>query len=57
MKRAFKIITITMAAIMSWFSPMQVTHGTDSCCAECRMMKKEDEVSVVEEAVLQNKIK
>ena len=57
MKRAFKIITITMAAIMSWFSPMQVTHGTDNCCAECRMMKKEDEVSVVEEAVLQNKIK
>ena len=38
-----------IAGLMAWFSPMQpIQHGQNGCCAEC-MMKKPDEVEMVEE--------
>jgi hypothetical protein len=37
-----------MAAIMSLFSPLSVSHGQGSCCAEC-VMKREDEIELVYE--------
>ena len=42
-----------MAALMTWFTPIQVNHGVSSCCAEC-VLKKEDEIEVVEEYVQEN---
>ena len=46
-----------MAGTMTFFSPMQMTHGTNSCCAECQF-KKEDEIEVVEEREMDlNKLK
>jgi hypothetical protein len=50
MKKLFQISGLIMAATMAWFSPLQITHGTNSCCAECTL-KKEDEIEVVEEYV------
>ena len=42
-----KLITnFTMAAVMSFFSPITTNHGQGSCCAEC-VMKREDEVELV----------
>jgi len=41
------IISFAMAALMSLFSPLTVSHGQGSCCAEC-VMKKEEEVEVVD---------
>ncbi len=46
-----KIITIlsfSMAAVMSFFSPLTVNHGQGSCCAEC-VIKREDEIELVYE--------
>ena len=42
------MLSFTMAAVMSLFSPLTVNHGQGSCCAEC-IMKKEDEVEMVYE--------
>jgi len=42
------IISFGMAAVMSFFSPLTVTHGQGSCCAEC-VMKREDEIEFVHE--------
>ena len=50
MKKAIQILGLGMAALMTWFSPLQITHGINSCCAEC-VLKKEDEIEVVEEYV------
>jgi len=50
MKKAFQILGLSMAAVMTWFSPLQITHGVNSCCAEC-VLKKEDEIEIVEEYV------
>ena len=50
MKKTLQILGLTMAGLMTWFSPMQITHGTNSCCAEC-VLKKEDEIEVVEEQI------
>ena len=50
MKKVIQIIGLGMAGLMTWFSPMQVTHGINSCCAEC-VLKKEDEIEVVDEYV------
>ena len=50
MKKAFQILGFSMAAVMAWFSPLQLTHGVNSCCAEC-VLKKEDEIEIVEEYV------
>ncbi len=49
------MLSFTMAAVMSLFSPLTVNHGQGSCCAEC-IMKKEDEVEMVyEDEEKQNK--
>jgi|TARA_B110000459_G_C16314951_1_gene360968 hypothetical protein len=50
MKKTIQIVGLAMAGLMAWFSPLQITHGTNSCCAECTL-KKEDEIEVVEEYV------
>jgi hypothetical protein len=44
-KTIFKIAGLTMAGLMTWFSPMQLTHGADGCCATCQL-KKEDETKI-----------
>ena len=43
MKKAIQMLGLGMAGLMTWFSPMQITHGVNSCCAEC-VLKKEDEI-------------
>lgn len=35
-----------MAGVMSFFSPVNVSHGDSGCCAECTF-KREDELEVV----------
>ena len=55
MNKLIQIFTFSMAALMSVFSPMQITQGSAGCCAECAM-KKEDEVEYVEEEVQEDKI-
>jgi len=50
MKKGIQILGLAMAGLMTWFSPLQTTHGTNSCCAEC-VLKKEDEIEVVEEQI------
>jgi len=42
------VLSFTMAAIMSLFSPLSASHGQGSCCAEC-VMKREDEIELVYE--------
>ncbi len=55
MKKLKLIISFVMAAVMSFFSPLNVTHGQGSCCAEC-VMKREDEIEFVyEDEESQNK--
>ena len=46
MKTIFKTISLVMASVMTFFSPISITHGEGSCCAEC-VMKREDEVEAV----------
>ena len=50
MKKTIQILGLTMAGLMAWFTPLQTTHGTNGCCAEC-VLKKEDEIEMVEEYV------
>ena len=55
MSKLTVIMSFAMAAIMSFFSPLSVSHGQGSCCAEC-VMKKEDEIELVcEDEENQNK--
>lgn len=42
------MLSFAMAAVMSLFSPLTVSHGQGSCCAECEF-KKEEEIEVVDE--------
>ena len=35
-----------MAGLMSFFSPLNISHGDAGCCAECTL-KKEEEVEIV----------
>ncbi len=49
------MLSFTMAAVMSLFSPSTASHGQGSCCAEC-VMKREDEIEFVyEDEESQNK--
>jgi hypothetical protein len=50
MKKIIQILGLGMAGVMSWFSPLQMAHGLNMCCAECQL-KKEDEIEIVEEYV------
>lgn len=47
--KILKPISLFIAGLMAWFSPLQqVPHGEGLCCAECAM-KREDEIEFVEE--------
>lgn len=46
MKKIIKFVSILMAGVMSFFSPMNASHGESGCCAECTF-KREDELEVV----------
>jgi len=48
MSKIIKLISFLMAFLMSFFSPLTMSHGQGSCCAEC-VMKREDEIEVVYE--------
>ena len=48
MKNLVKFITLSFAWIGTFFTPIQISHGENMCCAECAMMKKEDEIEVVD---------
>lgn len=49
MRKLFQFLSLTMAALMTMFSPMQaIQHGEAGCCAECAL-KKEDEIEIVDE--------
>lgn len=49
MKKFIQFISLTMAGLMTMFSPMQnIQHGEAGCCAECAL-KREDEIEVVDE--------
>jgi hypothetical protein len=48
MNKIIKITSFFMAATMSFFSPLSISHGDSGCCAECAL-KKEEEVEVVYE--------
>tara|TARA_R110000824_G_scaffold143820_2_gene311584 strand:- start:1384 stop:1554 length:171 start_codon:yes stop_codon:yes gene_type:complete len=50
MKKTIQILGLGMAGLMSWFSPLQITHGATMCCAECQL-KKEEEIEIVEEYI------
>lgn len=48
MSKVIKFVSFMMAFLMSFFSPLNITHGQGSCCAEC-VMKREDELEIVYE--------
>jgi hypothetical protein len=48
MNRILLGISFTMAWVMSFFSPLTISHGDQGCCAECTL-KKEDEIEIVDE--------
>ncbi len=48
MNKILATVSLFMAALMSFFSPLTVNHGNQGCCAECAL-KKEDEVEFVYE--------
>ena len=55
MSKLTLVMSFAMAAVMSFFSPLSVSHGQGSCCAEC-VMKREDEIELVyEDEEKQNK--
>lgn len=45
--KLIKSISLFFAWIGTFFSPIQIPQGEGLCCAECAMMKKEDEIEVV----------
>ncbi len=46
MNKVIVIMSYVMAVVMSIFSPLSVSHGSQGCCAECTL-KKEDELELV----------
>jgi len=49
MTKALRFISLTFAWIGTFFAPVQINHGENMCCAECMMMKREDEIEVVDQ--------
>lgn len=48
MNKLFNTISLFFASITAFFSPMQnIVNAGGMCCAECMMMKKEDEIEYV----------
>ena len=54
MNKVILVMSFGMAAVMSFFSPLSITQGQGSCCAEC-VMKREDEIEFVYEDEENNK--
>jgi len=50
------MLSFLMAAVMSLFAPLTVSHGQGSCCAECEF-KKEEEIEVVDVEEFKNQNK
>jgi hypothetical protein len=48
MNNIIVVMSFAMAGMMSLFSPLAMSHGSQGCCAECTL-KREDEVEVVYE--------
>ena len=49
MKKLIKILSMLMAGLMSWFSPVQMANA-GMCCAACVLIKEEEnKVEYVEE--------
>ncbi len=48
MNKVIVVMSYVMALVMSIFSPLTVSHGSQGCCAECTL-KKEDELELVHE--------
>ena len=49
MKKIIKILSMLMAGLMSWFSPVQMANA-GMCCAACVLIKEEEnKVEYVEE--------
>ena len=48
MNKIILVMSFAMAGMMSLFSPLTMSHGSQGCCAECTL-KREDEVEVVYE--------
>lgn len=48
MKKMILVVSVGMAGVMSFFSPLTVSHGSQGCCAECTL-KREDEIEYVQE--------
>jgi|TARA_R110000782_G_scaffold203922_2_gene292481 hypothetical protein len=41
MKKLIKILSLLMAGLMSWFSPIQMANA-GMCCLACQLKKEED---------------
>jgi|TARA_B110001452_G_scaffold57106_1_gene44276 hypothetical protein len=49
MRKLIKILSMLMAGLMSWFSPVQMANA-GMCCAACVLIKEEEnKVEYVEE--------
>jgi hypothetical protein len=49
MRKVIKILSMLMAGLMSWFSPVQMANA-GMCCAACVLIKEEEnKVEYVEE--------
>tara|TARA_B110000285_G_scaffold126827_1_gene142963 strand:+ start:136 stop:303 length:168 start_codon:yes stop_codon:yes gene_type:complete len=49
MRKIIKILSMLMAGLMSWFSPVQMANA-GMCCAACVLIKEEEnKVEYVEE--------
>ncbi len=49
MKKFIKIVSMLMAGLMSWFSPVQMANS-GMCCASCVLKnEEEDKIEYVEE--------
>ena len=49
MRKIIKILSMLMAGLMSWFSPVQMANA-GMCCAACVLIKEEEnKVEYIEE--------
>ena len=49
MRKLIKILSMLMAGLMSWFSPVQMANA-GMCCAACVLIKEEEnKVEYIEE--------
>ncbi len=46
MNKLLMTMSFCMAAVMSFFSPLNISQGEAGCCAECAI-KREEEVELV----------